>query len=176
MEVLFTSHPGSFVSDAIQNLTGESVSHTAIRHYNNVYHSSYKGVNKESYNKFCGENKIYYALAPTTDEYNDAVVSRLIANFSKEKGSFYDLPALAYMTLRYILKDSLGIEIPKKNLWQLSGMYMCTEFVTGIVDREVDSTITPYKLYLKMKLSGLWGDIDMPPPGLSYRLKRSRAV
>jgi hypothetical protein len=62
----------------------------------------------------------------------------------------YDYPALIHLGIRYYLKAKLGIPIPKVNLWQISGMWTCTEFASKVILGEVDSMITPWQLYIKL--------------------------
>lgn len=58
----------------------------------------------------------------------------------------YDFGALFYLALRVLFPW-----LPKKNLWQTSGMFLCTEWVTEVLEGEEDSMITPYKLFLRLK-------------------------
>lgn len=67
-----------------------------------------------------------------------------------EEDSTYDFPGLLYLGLRYLLKRVFGWSIPKVNLWSLSGIYTCTEFVTKVISSSEDSMVTPYQLYLKL--------------------------
>lgn len=156
MDTLFTIKPGAPLSKMILKLTGDPVSHTAIHHQGYVYHSNYKGVNRVPLKEFTDEYIIKLCLRPTDERFDDMMVSRLIRRFPLLGGTLYDIPALAYMGARFFLKDVFGISIPKKNLWQVSGMYLCTEFVTDITSEEVDSELTPYQLFGKMKQSGKW--------------------
>jgi len=63
----------------------------------------------------------------------------------------YDFKALLWCGLMLTLRRWFPKWIPKQNLWQSSGMFMCTELITAILG-EVDSMITPYQLYLKLTM------------------------
>jgi len=58
------------------------------------------------------------------------------------EGSMYDYGAFLYIGLKCLLPF-----LPKINLWQTTGMFLCTEWVQEVLGREIDSMITPYKLY-----------------------------
>jgi hypothetical protein len=64
------------------------------------------------------------------------------------EGRSYDYTGLLYLGLRYYAKRYLGVSLPKVNLWQISGMFTCTEFVTKVLSGKEDSLITPYQLFL----------------------------
>lgn len=139
MKLLFTvnKYPLSWL---IQKVTGEPVSHVAIVYNNTVYHSSaLKGVNSQSLDSFLKTNTIVFEYELLEDP------DRLISGFNRQKRAGYDWGAILYLAARYMFPF-----LPKKNLWQSSGMYLCTEWVTAIIDETEDSMITPYKLYLRL--------------------------
>lgn len=142
------------LSKLIMKLTGECVSHTAIRNGDFVYQSSFAGVEQVRASKFLAEYNVKYSLRPSDDHLTEDLVERLIERVVDLRGSPYDFPGLIYLGLRYAFFKNTT----KKNLWQLSGMYLCTELVEDIIDIKTDSMITPYKLYLKLKESGRWMD------------------
>ena len=147
------------VSKLIMELTGESVSHTVIRNGDFIYQSSFAGVEQVKAADFLAEYNVIYSLKPHSERLNEAdLVERLIERMVDLRGTLYDFPGLLYVGFRYSLFCAFNLDIPKKNLWQISGMYICTEFVEDIIDIESDSMITPYKLYLKLKESGKWVD------------------
>lgn len=156
MKILFTVNPTSTVSKLILKLTKEPVSHTAILLDGYVYHSNYKGVNKIKYEDFLKVNEMVFSISPVEASVDEATTKALVEKFPLLEGSIYDLPAILYIGARYILREYLGMRLPKKNLWQVSGMYLCTEFVSDIVDSKVNSNITPYKLYLQLVDSKKW--------------------
>jgi hypothetical protein len=63
--------------------------------------------------------------------------------------SWYDMGAGFFIGLSFLARRYLKIPLPKVNLWQSSGMFICTEWATESIG-EVDSMITPYGLYLKL--------------------------
>lgn len=157
MEILFTRRPSMPVSKLIMEVTGESVSHAAIRNGNFIYQSSFTGVEQVKATDFLADYTVVYSLKPFSESLNEAaLVERLVERMVELRGTLYDFPGLLYLALRYSLSSLF--DIPKKNLWQISGMYICTEFVEDIIDIKSDPMITPYKLYLKLKESGNWVD------------------
>lgn len=163
MEILFTSRPAMPVSKLILDLTGETVSHTVIRNGDYIYQSSFAGVEQVHTKDFLSEYTVGYSLIPSEDRLTDALVERLIERVVALRGNPYDFPSLLYLGLRYSLLNVFKLDLPQKNLWQISGMYLCTEFVEDVIDIKSDSMITPYKLYLKLKSSGKW--VDSPSVG-----------
>jgi hypothetical protein len=147
------------VSKLIMDVTGESTSHTVIRNGDFIYQSSFMGVEQVKATDFLSEYNVVYSLKPVSGRLDEAdLVERLVNRFTALKGTLYDFPGFLYLSLRYSLASAFKLNIPKKNLWQISGMYICTEFVEDIIDIQSDSMITPYKLYLKLKESGKWID------------------
>lgn len=134
-------------SALIKKLTGEPASHVALRWGPWVLHSNFGGVRWDRYSDFS-------AKATVLDEIPTSMsIERLlyISATYVEHGS-YDYGGLLYCGTKLAL-SKVGIRLPKKNLWQMTGMHMCTELVTDALGGEEDSTITPWKL--RNKLRGL---------------------
>ena len=158
MQILFTQRDLP-LSRLIIKLTGEPVSHSAILHQGYVYQSDGTGVSKKSLETFISDGyKIILRLSPSTGAFDDEMTNKLITRFPKIKGSFYDIPALCYIGVRILLRDWFDWQIPKKNLWQISSMYICTEFVMDITNEADNPMLTPYQLHELMKSSGKWVD------------------
>ena len=131
----------SIVSKAIMKATGEPVSHVALlvdKHW--VVHSNLRGVHVQYYTHFL---QSYDVVACTFVLETSLPVQKALTSKSF-KG--YDLFALAWLGLRYLLKMLFGWRIPKANLWQVTGMYLCTEWVSYVLEGEEDSTTTPFQL------------------------------
>lgn len=139
MQIIFTRN-SSPVSKWIRAITSEPVSHCAIRVGEFVIQSNLLGVNIVPFRVFARTNKIVYTTFVSTVEGR---ISRILDLYY---GSFYDFGALLFLFLRYTLPGYT----PKQNLWRASGMFLCTEFVTKVIDDTEDSLITPYKLYKKL--------------------------
>lgn len=137
MKILFTTTnlPTSWI---IRKLTGEPVSHCAVEFGNYVAHSSFSGTILEYSEDFRRRNKVLFELE----------MPEIDVIFREKKG--YDFGGLLYLALRFLLKK-INIRLPKKNLWETTGMYLCTEFITFLLHKEEDSMITPYQLYLNLK-------------------------
>ena len=138
MQILFTKSD-TLLSKLIRKITREDVSHCALYQDGIVIHYNLLGLQLELYSSFVSRAQVVH----TVDLPGQTVsLDTIVAN--KQAG--YDYGALLYVGLRYLFPF-----LPKKNLWQCSGMYLCTEWVSHIIDREEDSMITPYGLYLKLK-------------------------
>lgn len=142
MNILFTrgSNP---VSKAIVYLTNEPMSHVAIEMDDYVIHCALLGTQLVTKKHFCDTHEVV-ATIPMTKCSLRKILAML------EADSAYDYPGLLYLGLRYVLKRIFGWSIPKVNLWAISGIYTCTEFVTKVISPTEDSMITPYQLYLKL--------------------------
>ncbi len=142
MSVLVTygQNPMSWM---IRKLTKEPASHVAIRWDNWVLHSNLKGVQWTPYAHF----------APTVlDEIPIPEDLSKLLDFSArhvDRGG-YDFGGVLYCGLRLALR-SIGIRLPKKNLWQMTGMFACTELVTSYQYSIEDADITPSKLGQKLR-------------------------
>jgi hypothetical protein len=128
------------MSRLIRWVTGEPVSHCAIECDGWVIHANLLGVHAEALYDFEASCEILHSVEMPAN------YERLLGLFCRHNQSGYDLGAMLYLGLRLLFPA-----LPKKNLWQCSGMFLCTEWVTEFLSGEPDSLITPYKLYKKMK-------------------------
>ena len=151
MKLVFTIS-NSFVSRAITYLTEEPVSHVAIELDSVVVHSSLWGPEIVTKENFYSKRHLIH----TIDLPQELDAIRVLAHITKYDNRLYDYTGLLYLGLRYFAKKYLKLDLPKVNLWQISGMYTCTEFASELVWGYEDSLITPHKLYLKLK-EGLHG-------------------
>ena len=141
--ILFT-HGKNPLSWLICKLTKEPTSHCAIQYDGWVLHSNFYGVHWERRLEFEHKCEIVHAVAVEDDPKR---LITLAAEFGGKAG--YDFFGLAYLGLRFALR-MIGLHLPKKNLWQMSGMFLCTEWVSLYANGEVDSEITPEKLYERL--------------------------
>lgn len=139
MNILFTKN-NSVVSKLICGITKEPISHCAIQVGRFVIQSNFRGVHVVGLDSFIKHNNIEFFISVAFDK------EKLLTSLEKHLGHWYDTLGLLYLALKYLFPF-----LPKKNLWQNSGMYLCTEFVTDILFEKPDSMITPYQLYLKLK-------------------------
>jgi hypothetical protein len=142
IEVLFTKSnlPGS---RWIRELTGEDVSHCAILYYDKIIHSSYWGVKKIDYVEFATHNEIVHRVEVPISPV------KVLEIYDKYKNKPYDYGALLFLFIRYMALKC-GIKMQYRNLWQDSGCFICSEFVSRAIIGEADSMITPYQLYEKL--------------------------
>ncbi len=138
VNILFTAS-NAIGSHIIRGVTKESLSHVGI-HINDVVIDStiLHGVRLQPYTEFIS-NKTKVISIPWD------ISGVHLWNLNCKVGQSYDKLGLLYLGLRYVIPA-----LPKKNLWQTTGMFLCTEFVTDILEGKEDSMITPYKLYLKL--------------------------
>jgi hypothetical protein len=144
MKVLLTSGHNPLAA-LIRRLTREDASHVALRWNSWVLHSNLKGVQWSTFEDFTEKAEII----DSTDIVED--LPRLLT-FSAQHAEHgkYDYGGFIYIGLRLALR-LVGIHLPKKNLWSMTGMFMCTEFVSKYEFDEEDDLITPRQLFDKIK-------------------------
>jgi hypothetical protein len=144
MSVLVT-YGNNPLSAVIRHLTKEPASHVAIHWDGWVLHSNLNGV---QWSKMCD----FQAKAVILDEIPIPQDLAKLLDFSArhvEHGS-YDFGGFLYCGIRLALRP-IGIKLPKRNLWRMTGMYMCTELVSTYVFGAEDADITPTKLGEKLR-------------------------
>ena len=144
MEVLFSNN-GKPLSRLIRAVTHEESSHCALKVGHFVVHSTMCGPEIRTYDYFKKHNHI---VASVPLSLPDKVAVDLI---TKLDSAGYDYTALLYLGLRYAIRALTGYSLPRANLWNLSGMYICTELVTVFLYGKADAMITPHQLLLKLK-------------------------
>lgn len=139
MQILFTTsnYPTSYL---IRKITGDDCSHVALFFEEDqcVVHCNFLGMQRESKESFIKHNQIIHTIHTT---YNKTSIEV----YEQYKGVKYDYAALLYLGLRYLCRL-----LPKANLWQSSNLFLCTEFVTEVLEKTPDSLVTPHQLYNKM--------------------------
>lgn len=142
MKILFTKSNRWF-SDLICSITGEPISHCAIELVEEqiVIHSNFRGLHIETSKNFREKCE---KIIEVPIERDTAKLNKML---DKYEHSWYDIGAMFFLALSLLLRDKIGIPLPKSNLWQATGMFLCTEWVTFYLDEKEDSMITPYKLY-----------------------------
>lgn len=148
MKILFTTRDEWF-SNTIKDLTAEPVSHCALEfpEHGFVIHSNIKGVHLEWSKNFRRKNIVVYEI-DWPEEDSLLKIDRLLSQYEFSR---YDCAAICFLGIKMAIRRHLRISLPKSNLWQSTGMFLCTEWVTKYVNGEEDSMITPYKLYLKLR-------------------------
>ena len=138
-QILFTKN-SFLLSRMIRGLTKEPVSHCAVRVGSWVIHSTIFGPEIRTHKSFIENSEVVFC---TEIDVSEEKIAELITRLDHRA---YDYPALIYLALRYIFRW-----LPKANLWNTSGMYLCTELVTEMIYGKADSMITPYGLYKKIQ-------------------------
>lgn len=140
MKIIFTKS-NYIASKIIRNVTKEDVSHVAIQNAGFVIHSNFTGCRIDVIQDFLQHSDIVHSVEIP---YNRELLHSALQLVGSHKS--YDFGGMFYLWLRAYLPF-----LPKKNLWQSSSMYLCTEFLTEVLYGKQDSMITPYQLYLKLK-------------------------
>lgn len=133
----------------IRAVTGEPVSHVAIEAGHFIVHSSLLGVHVDLRQTFYEKQKLIYSIELPADRDVESIYN----SAARSQHKVYDYPSLIWLGLRYLLHVKLRLPFPKANLWQITGMYTCTEFVSHLLSGKEDSLTTPYQHYLSLKAS-----------------------
>lgn len=139
MRILFTRSE-KIVSKLIRRVTGEPVSHCAIQVGDWVIHSNFLGVHPERIDKFLKGGVTIWAAVELPNDY-----PKILLNTFEGWGKRYDFGAMFYLLARAIFPW-----LPKKNLWQCSDMFLCSEWVAHVVEDDDDAMITPYRLAMRL--------------------------
>jgi hypothetical protein len=83
-------------------------------------------------------------------------MTKLGVMLEKYEFSVYDLPAMLFLGLSLLVRRYLKLPLPKSNLWQSTGMFLCTEWVSVFLSQEENSMLTPWKLREKLLESKEW--------------------
>lgn len=157
---VFFTKSSAIGSWMIRELTGEDCSHCAVYlpAENTVYHSSFGGVQKLSLEEFEKSHIIVHRLVTSLLPSAETLIK---SRLEERLGSDYDYGAFFYVGVRLLFKK-IGILLPRVNLWQSTGLYLCTEFVSDALLSGEDSLITPFKLYEELK-----NDKQYTSPGIN---------
>lgn len=114
-----------------------------------VIHSYFTGLRIDSYTDFITKHQTKKMLNIGIDrEVESNIKRRLLRNIGTKA---YDYGAILYFGWRVLLQKTFGLDIPKKNKWQSSEAYLCTEIVKYLPEElkpDLDFEITsPLKLY-----------------------------
>lgn len=140
IEIAFT-RSDYYMSKLIRRVTGEDVSHCVILVDDLwVIHSNFIGVHAEYIGDFCEHSQIVTRIPMPLDR------ERVLDTLDKLDDAGYDFGGMAFLGICLTLRKWLPWIVPKQNLWQSSGMFLCTEFVTELLDGKADSMITPGQL------------------------------
>lgn len=157
MKIIFTKST-KILSKIIMDLTTEPVSHVAIDFGWVVIQSNLLGVHIEWAKNFKKHSEVVFSLSPAKRQSHLVLANKMSKQLEKYEFSMYDYGALLFFGFSLMLRKYLKIPLPKSNLWQSSGMFICTEWVETVVSEKTDPMLTPFKLYLKLKDSGDWED------------------
>lgn len=156
MHVLFVHSPQRFLSRLITSITGESVSHCALRYGKWVIHSNQRGLNIETYSTFTNVSTVLYAVEiPHSEEH-------LFSLLSKHTHAPSDILGLLYFGVYFLLKH-LGLRRAAWNLWGTRGKFTCVEWVSYFVLGKECGLLTPMEFYRKLKAMG-YPDVPMAQP------------
>lgn len=157
MKILFTKSD-KLLSKIIRDVLEEPISHVALQFGNFVVHSNLIGLHIEWAPNFIKHSEIVHTMAPIEDNLSELL--KLDNLLSKYEFSFYDFGALLFMGVSFTLRKYLKVPLPKSNLWQSTGMFLCTEWVTKYLHDKENSMITPYQLYQNLLLNADFIEIN----------------
>lgn len=142
MYLLFTKS-NKWFSDLICSVTKEPVSHVAIYDPEEqvVYHSSFMGIEKLGFNKFVDMQERILFVPIEVDAWQ---VQKM---YHEHKSAWYDFGAILFLGLSLMLRSYLRIPLPNSNLWQATGMFLCTEWYTKVKYNKELSMMTPWQLF-----------------------------
>lgn len=144
MKIVFTKSNRLF-SKLIMAVTDEPVSHVILEFGEFVIHSNLLGLHVESKESFYKTSFPVFSV-----DCHDLEEHPLFHLLASEEHSLYDFGAFLFLGISLLARHYLRIPLPKSNLWQATGMFICTEWITRVIDQKEDSMITPYKLYLRL--------------------------
>jgi hypothetical protein len=160
MKILFTKGQTTF-SKTICAVTQEDISHVALQitlaGKEFVVHSNLLGLHLETYESFCKHSEILYILEKQDNQQEDT--AKVLELLIKHEWSMYDLGAIGFLGFSLILRRYFKIPLPKSNLWQSTGMFMCVEWVSWFVDLKEESMCTPKRLYYILLGRPEWSSI-----------------
>jgi hypothetical protein len=145
------------LSKLIQDVLQEPVSHVSLDFGPFVVHSDLRGVHLQWARKYKMNVEVVFQLKKLAPEDDIKHLDSLLMDYEH---ALYDFGALLFLGLSFTLRKYLKLPLPKSNLWQSSGMFLCTEWVNKYVDGAEDSMITPYQLYLKLRNTDNWIEVN----------------
>ena len=143
MQILFTTGR-TWLSRTICDVLDEPVSHVAVLCGDTVFHSNLLGARLETERDFM---KSHSVVARYT--VPDAA-QRILDVAARRRRAAYDFGALLFLGVTFAVRRYLKIPMPRQNLWQTTGMFICTELVTEVIDGSEDSLCTPYGLLRRL--------------------------
>ena len=146
MKILFVKGHTLF-SKAICWVAKEPVSHVAVEFDGLVAHSNLIGVHIVDAKQFRDSTLVLYELDVPGAKTSVDVIDAL----DKYASCWYDFGAFFFLGICLYLNRRFGVPMPKNNPWQNKQAFICTEFVTQVVDHKADSMITPQGLYTELK-------------------------
>lgn len=135
------------LSKLICKVTNEPVSHVALSYHGIIIHADFLGVRFSEESSFRSSHEVVFEMK-IEGENNETKILELL---KKYHGRRYDFGALLFLGFSLLLRHYCKIPLPKSNLWQSSGMFICTEWVSRFVGEKADSMITPYGLFLRLR-------------------------
>lgn len=141
MRLLFTKGKGP-VGQTVAWALRSRMSHVVIEYNGLVFHSNFWGVHAIPIERFLEKAKVIEIVEI------DLTWRELRTNFNKYWHARYDFLAFLHLGVRAVLRRA-GLKLPKANLWQVTGMFLCTEWVTRTL-HGTERTLTPEQLYERL--------------------------
>lgn len=126
----------------IRLITGEDESHVGIFVNGRVYHSTaMKGPHSQTYREFMKGKKLVDSVDYRIDELP----------LDQGGRGFYDFLSILYWAGALFYSRITNSELPKKNLFQYSDHYICTEYGLEAMGEDPSLMISPGKLKRLLK-------------------------
>ena len=140
VEIAFTKS-SYYMSSLIRSVTHEDVSHCVIIIDDLwVIHSNFFGVHSEYIGDFEEHSTIVTRIPYLISR------DRVYETLDRYHRSGYDYGAMLYSGLVLIARRLCPKFVPNRNLWQTTGMFLCTEFISEVLTGKEDALITPGQL------------------------------
>lgn len=136
--------------------TEEPCSHVALDFGWFIVHSNLRGVHIQHSSTFYKFSETVSALVSTQISSESRDMSKLENMLEKYEFSLYDIFGMLFLALTLLARRYLKLPLPKSNLWQSTGMFLCTEWVASFLDISENSMLTPWKLREKLLESNQW--------------------
>ncbi|MDX1373362.1 MAG: hypothetical protein R3321_12885 [Nitrososphaeraceae archaeon] len=150
----------SYFSKLIRKVTKGQISHIAIEIFGLiVVQSNLRGFNIRSSAYFREHNDIIIELIPTFIVKKQEIIDRFDFITRKYEDSWYDFGAFMFQGIALTLRNIFKIPLPKSNLWQSTGMFLCYELVSKIIKKKENPMLTPDKYLEELIKSGGWRKI-----------------
>jgi hypothetical protein len=143
MIILFTAG-NNVVSKAIRELTRYPASHVAVQFGNYVFHSNMTGPKFELLDEFLKHSHIVRSyVGPPTNQMD---LLDMVDFYARRQHRKYDFLLFLWLTAHCLWAYSLKKPVKPSDMKQVTGAYLCTEFVSTFLNTDKTSIYLPEQL------------------------------